>query len=254
MREEPAIQHSRETEAVEKRKIEAVEANGTSTGEIANGVSSAKRVKLSASSAPGAWTSHPLSAQEATYPAPTLSSSNPEVTVSISTSTGDASTVVQNEVPSHHPCAHTLKDTTFKAPEARTSHRRYLHGRGRIHFPIYEDPQTKQDFFEEVYQWDTIGYPTPGEDKENSDESFANANSDVEMGGATDDEEEDRDIEMGDAGELEIGADDSGSLSDVSAGTADPTVYAGSLLEPPWTTNRGQPLGLVREGRAFNVS
>lgn len=238
------------TGSPEKRKMEDLEADGT----LADGVSAAKRVKLSASvSAPV-----PVSGQQTQHLSPTAqetsipSLSTPETTAPTLTSTSAENTNTQKDAPSTTPQsdlphAQTPQNTPFKTPAARTSRQ------SRIHFPIYEDPSSeRQDFFEEVYRWESMMFPSPSENKENTDESFEVVGSDVdvEMDGATT-EDEDGDEEMMDA---EVESEDPGDGSRFRESTADPAPYVGLLRHSPWAANRGVPLGLVRPGRAFNVS
>ncbi|RMJ24272.1 hypothetical protein PHISP_04870 [Aspergillus sp. HF37] len=234
--------HSEVTAAAEKRKMEDLEADGT----LAEGVSAAKRIKISASdSAPvpgsGQQTRHlSPTAQETSIPslsmtettASTLTSTSTENTSSTSTNN------TQKEAPSttaqsDFPHAQTPQNTPFKTPAARTPRQ------SRIHFPIYEDPSERQDFFEEVYRCESMMYPSPSEDKENTDESFEVVDSDVDVemdGATTEDEGEDGDEGMMDA---EVESNNPGDGSRSRESTADPAPYVGPLRHSPWAANRG---------------
>jgi len=247
--EVPVAPPNSEAEAVDKRKIENVEADKSGAEEMSNDTSSTKRVKLyDSSSCLRAWlpARPPVSGSS--------SSSKPEASSSMQKPTGGTGTVNNDDENKPHASGDPdKKDTVFKVPELTSAHR-YLNGKRMSTFPIYEDSKAKQDRFLYAYESNIFGFRSPSEEKENTGESFSVSDSDDAMDIDTDSRDDYADDEMEYDGGVELDPEDTESLSlsfaDASVGTADPADYLDSSLEPGWTSTRHpDPAGPAHDAR-----
>lgn len=74
---------------------------------------------------------------------------------------------------SHLPYAHLIRNGNIEPPVIRYTRRQ----RDGIYFAIYEDPRERQEYFDNLYQGNSLDYSSPSEDKENSDISIQRSGS-----------------------------------------------------------------------------
>lgn len=267
----------KEDTGVEKRKIDQVGFDGDDDG---SAESASKKMKVSSSSTSASVPSLPelpplgttgSSSFDETGSGLDAMSSQPSTT----STSGDTNTneeILRSQPFPYPPYAALLKITTGSGINITTSIATTRRPRkSGTQFTIYEDPQERQELYKAAYnEYSPLVYSSPSEDKENSEESLSGErDSDVEMmsdGSGDVDVDVDGDEEMGDGdgagtgdGEGEDNSDSMSILQDATRqGTVDPESYGGVSNDPAWIPSpggsRGEPLGVVRQGRAFNVS